>query len=89
MRKRSINIERLEIRLKGIKPETARDATHELGQDILGQLAAERKTSGPQRAVNIGRVDAGTVRHAGAGGSAELRSLIAGKIAASIKSKMK
>jgi hypothetical protein len=87
MSKRSISIDRLEIRLKGISAETARAATNDLGRDILGQLSSLRNPAGGIRAVN--KVDAGTVQLAGETRASELRNMIARKVAASIKSKMK
>jgi len=88
MSKRSISIDRLEIRLKGISADTARAATNDLGRDILGQLTAQRNPpAGGIRAVN--KVDAGTVHLSGETRASDLRSMIARKVAASIKSKMK
>ena len=87
MSKRSISIDRLEIRLKGISAETARAATNDLGRDILGQLASQRNLAGGVRAVK--KVDAGTVQLSGETRANDLRSMIARKVAASIKSKMK
>jgi hypothetical protein len=87
MSKRSISIDRLEIRLKGISAETARAATNDLGRDILGQLASQGNRAGGIRAVN--KVDAGTVQLSGETRAGELRNMIARKVAASIKSKMK
>lgn len=87
MSKRSISIERLEIRLRGISQEAAREAAGELGRDILGQLASGQNPPGASRAVS--KVDAGTISAGAATGARELRGLIAGRIAASLKSKMK
>ncbi|HKG79021.1 MAG TPA: hypothetical protein VKA78_06365 [Pyrinomonadaceae bacterium] len=38
MSKRNINIEHLQIRMRGISPETARAAVGDLGHEILSQL---------------------------------------------------
>src|SRR5712664_883724 len=82
--KRSIEIDRLEIRLKGIAPETARAAVGDLGREVLGQLA--RQGQAREGSGTIDRVDAGSARLTSGATPSELRSTIAGRIAASLKS---
>ena len=89
MSKQIINIERLEIRLRGISPELARSAVRGLGQTLLGELSPAQNLSGDKRAIKIGNIDPGTVHLAAGTRPNELRSAIAGSIAASIKSKLK
>jgi hypothetical protein len=89
MSKRSISIERLEIRLKGISPQSARSAVSGLGQDLLGQLASLQSPSGGKRAIKIGRIDTGAFRLPGEIAPSELRRLIARRIAASVEPKLK
>src|SRR6059036_25539 len=86
MSKQSINIDRLEIRLKGVSPETARAAVGDLGRELMGQLATARQGPAGQPTGNIDHVDSGTVHLASATTPSELRRTIAGRIAASINS---
>ncbi len=87
MAKQSINIERLEIRLKGVSAQTARAAVRDLGHELLGQLAAPQNLTGGKRVGKIDQVDAGNAQLAAGTASSELRGEIAGKIAAAIKAK--
>jgi len=81
---RQINIDKLEIRLKGISQESARAAADNLGRDLLGELA---RSSHIMRATqSVDQLDAGTVRVASAAAPATVRRSIVGGIAASIKS---
>jgi hypothetical protein len=89
MSKRSIQIERLEIRLKGVAPQSARAVASHLGTDLLGQLSQLPTLSGGRRVVKIGHLDAGTFRLSGETAPSELRHQIARSVAASIKSKLK
>jgi len=84
--KQSIRIERLEIRLKGISPLSARAAVDGLGRELLGQLS---RTQAPSEAKSIGRLDElDAVRYqvASETGPADLRGKIAERVAASIRS---
>ena len=89
MSRRRIDVDRLEIRLKGVSPESARTAVGDLGRELLSQLAAPRQDRGDQRTGSVDRVDSGTVRLASGATSSELRSTIAGRIAAAIRSTSK
>ena len=83
MNKRTIEIERLEIRLNGITPESARAAAGGLGRELLDQLAG-LQSKGDGRTGRIDRLDAGTVRLASSPTPSELRRTIAASAAASI-----
>ena len=85
MSKRDIEIDRLEIRLKGVAPESARAAVGDLGRELLGRLARQQG-QGRERTGSIDHVDSGTVQLAAGAASGELRRAIAGRIAASINS---
>lgn len=89
MSKRSIRIERLEIRLKGISPQSARSAVSGLGRDLVGELASLQSLSGGKRAIKIGRMDTSTYRLPGETAPSELRRVIARRIAASVEPKLK
>ena len=56
MSKRNIHIENLQIRLRGIAPETARTAVGGLGHELLGQLTT------PDKVTNSDRTAAGELR---------------------------
>lgn len=88
MSKRSINIKRLEIRLRGISPQVARAAVDDLGHELLGRLSDVAQLSGGGRRVRVDNVDSGVFRQAAGSGAAELRGTIANQIASSIKAKM-
>ena len=87
MSKRSININRLEIRLRGITPQTARAAANDLGHELLGRLSDNPNPSGG-RTIRVDKVDSGVCRLAAGSGPGELRDTIASRIAASVKAKM-
>ncbi|HEV7389309.1 MAG TPA: hypothetical protein VGN73_11920 [Gemmatimonadaceae bacterium] len=84
MSKRSIGIDRLEIRLKGVAPHTVRAAVGDLGHELLGRLA--RQSPGPERTGSIDHLDSGTVSLASEPTPPQLRRTIADTIAASINS---
>jgi hypothetical protein len=84
--KQNINIERLQIRLKGVSPQTARAAANELGSELLGRLSSPGVLGGNHAAKEI---DAGTIRLSGPTGPAELRRTIAQSVVASINSRLK
>ena len=86
MSKRSIDIDRLNIRLKGVSPEAARAAVGDLGRELMGQLTTPRQGPGGERSGNIGHVDSGTVQIASGNTPSELRRAIARRIAVSINS---
>ncbi len=88
MSKRSINIERLQIRLKGVSAQSARAAVDGLGHELLGQLSAPQNLAGVRRAGKIDTIDSGNFQIATGTGPAELRGAIAGRVAAAIKAKL-
>jgi hypothetical protein len=85
--KRSIEIDRLELRLTEISPEIARAAASGLGHELLQQLASlpDAGRKGGQR---ISEIDTGTLKLGRGTSSAALRSAIAQKITGSIQSKL-
>jgi len=89
MRERRIDIDRLDIRLKGVSPELARAAVGDLGRDLTSQLAAARQDQGDRRTGSLDRAASGTVRLAPGATPSELRRTIAGRIAAVIRSTTK
>jgi hypothetical protein len=88
MNKTDIKIKRLQIRLKGISPQTARAATDGLGQSLAAELGRDARMKSGGASVNVGEIKPNTLI-AGQGTSpAALRSLIAAHIAASVKGKL-
>ena len=49
MSKRNVHIENLQIRLRGISPETARTAVGDLGHEILDQLTTRDQVTNRDR----------------------------------------
>lgn len=88
MSKQRISIDRLEIRLRGISPETARSAVSDLGRNLLDQLSSQN-LSARKRAINIARVNSGTLQVAAGARPNELRQAIGECLANSIRSKLK
>jgi hypothetical protein len=89
MSKQNINIERLEIRLRGVSADQARVAVSGLGQALLTELSTARTAAGQKRASKIDKLDPGTVQVASGTRPNDLRSVIAGRIAGAIKTKLK
>jgi hypothetical protein len=87
--KQNINIERLQIRLKGVSPQVARAAADELGSELLGRLSAPGVLHTQASQVRSKELDAGTVRLSGATNAVDLRRRIAQSVVASINSKLK
>jgi len=87
--KQNVNIDRLQIRLKGVSPQVARAAADELGSELLGQLSSASGISTKVSHVRSKELDAGTVRLSGAPNALELRRRIAQSVVASINSKLK
>jgi hypothetical protein len=86
---RRINIDRLEIRLTGISPQSARAAVGDLGRDLQRQLALSPVPGGRKGAVRIGGIDSGTVQLSEGTSPAELRGAIAQRLTGSISAKLK
>ena len=85
MSKRSIEIDRLELRVSEISPGTVRAAVADLGQELLQRLASLPASSGAHR---IGEIDSGTVRLSRGSSAGALRNAIAQSITGSIQSKL-
>ena len=83
---KSVKVDRLEIRLKGVSSEVARSAVAGLGNEVLGQLSKQPRASRERLAKTIGRVELGTLRTARGTSSSELRRAVATRIASSITS---
>ena len=87
MSSRSIHINRLEIRLRGISSEAARTAAGSLGHDLVDRLALLPVAG--KGTVRIARIDSGTHQLSEATSPVELGSVIAQRITSSIQSKLK
>jgi hypothetical protein len=76
--KRSVHVERLEIRLRGVSAEEARAAAGRLGGALLEELSR-----GP------GAADTARGAQGGAGRRDELHRVVARKVAASVRGRLK
>lgn len=83
---KSVKVDRLEIRLKGISPEVARSTAAGLGNEVLGQLSERSGPSRKESAKSISRVDLGTLETVRGAGSSGLRRAIAAEIVKSVTS---
>lgn len=87
MSRRSVRIERLEIRLRGVSAEEARACAGRLGGALLDELAAGR----PDAPTSAGAATGGLTRGAEGGvePSGELHRVVARKVAASVRGRLK
>ena len=86
--KRSVNVERLELRMRGVSPREAREAARGVARELLEELA---RAGAAARAghTHIERVDA-AVRSSEAGApGAGLRGAVARKVADAVRSRVK
>jgi hypothetical protein len=81
--KQNINIERLEIRLRGVSPELVRSAVRGFGKELLEQLTP----TGSAGTNRIDRVDSGTLQIARGTRQVEVSCRMAKHVAASIRVK--
>ena len=60
MSRRSVNVERLELRLRGVSPQAARDAAHGLARELVEELArgGDALRGGGRGRVRVERVEA-------------------------------
>src|SRR5258705_1491993 len=86
MTERRVDIDRVEIRLKGVSAESARIAVGGLSRELIGHLSTPRQGPDGPRKGTIDRADSGTVRLASGATPSELRRTIANRIASSINS---
>ena len=89
MGKRNINIERLDIRIKGVPSPSAGAAVDGLGRELLDQLAAHLNPAGDGRTTKIDKLDSGSSQVGSGTKPAELRRIIAERVVASIGAKLK
>ncbi len=88
MKRKSLKIDRLEIRLKGVPLQTAAASVSGLGPELLHQLA---RSSGPlqqSHGARIDAIDAGTLPVERSTGAPVLRRMIVNKIDEAIASKV-
>jgi hypothetical protein len=86
--KRTIDIDRLELRVSGISADTVRAAASGLGQELLQRLASlpdGRVKTGSHR---IGELDSGRLSLSNQTTAAALRSAIAQRITGSIQTRL-
>lgn len=83
---KSVKVDRLEIRLKGISSEVARSAAAGLGNEVLDQLSERPGPLPKETAKTIGRIDLGTMETLRGRDSSDLRRAIAAKVVESITS---
>lgn len=75
-----LHIERLELDLRGISPDTARAAADALGPALRQAMAAD-----PQAARSAGSLDGGRIASPATPGAHALAALIAQRVASTVK----
>ena len=88
MSKQQISIDRLEIRLRRVAPQTARRAVDGLGHHLLAQLASQKLTA-ENRVIKIARLEPAALQVAAGAGAHELRTAVGDSLTKSIQSKLK
>jgi hypothetical protein len=83
-----VRIERLVIRLRGVPAEVARSATHDLGRELLRQLAHHVRCAGGRGTVEIGALHLEPVTAPGSGSPTQLRASVARTIAQAIAARL-
>jgi len=86
--KRTIDIDRLEIRLTGISAQLARSAMSDLGSELIRKLASLPVTGNHNGTVRIGSIDSGKVHVPEGSTPADLRGAIAQRVTGSIQTKL-
>jgi hypothetical protein len=85
--KRKINIDRMQIRVRGVAPQVVRAATGDLGHELMQRLAAPSAISRKGQ-VRVDQVECGTLK-GDAETAAELRERMVNRIVSSIAAKLK
>lgn len=84
-----VKIKRLEIRFKGVSPDTVRLCGDGLGEALLDRLARQPVFRDRSRSYSVGEVDAGRVRIQPGSDHGELRRTIAGRLGDMIMTNVK
>lgn len=81
--KRNIHINQMQIRLRGVSAEKARNATTGLGQEIMSQIGQGEQ---PKRSgMNLDNIEIPTVRVANGTQANDLRRILSEEIASAIE----
>jgi len=81
-----LEIDRLEIRLKGIAPRTAQAMVAELGTDLLRQILRHETVRKMAGTTAVDKVDSGLVHVSRNSSPSELRAAISTKVSESVAS---
>ena len=86
---KTVNIDRLEIRLKSISPQAAVTLVDGLGNELMKQVTKQQDFMKQKRTININKIESGSFRAERGTSYSEWQRLVAGRIVESIKSKIK
>ena len=86
MNKRSINVDRLEIRTRGVSADLVRAAISDLGPQLLRRL--DSVPFGPSAPMRVDRIDLGRLPVAPHSDAAALRAAIARTVSSGIQSRL-
>jgi hypothetical protein len=84
MSRRSVGIDRLTVRLRGVSAASARRAASGLGPGLLRELVSRQPQGGQPRTGRIDRVDSGEVPLAAGATANDLQQTMVGRIADAI-----
>ena len=83
-----VRLERLVIRLRGVTPEVARSATHNLGEEILQHLAQQGQRPAGRGTVAVDTLHLGTVTAPESATPPQLRVTVARTIANALAARL-
>ena len=86
---KKIRVDRLHVRLKGIRPSVVRSAAAGIGQQVLSQFAGKDGLDKAKGNINIGAVDAGLMRAPRGATASDMRNIIARTVAGAVVSNLK
>ena len=86
---KKIRVDRLHVRLKGIRPSVVRSAAAGIGQQVLSQFAGKDGLGKAKGDINIGAVDPGLIRAPRGATVSDVRNIIARTVAGAVVSNLK
>ncbi len=93
MSRRNVNVERLELRLRGVSPQAAREAAQGLARELLEELsrggAGELSRGGGRGHASVERVEARVPSAEAVSPDGGLRKTVARRVADAVRARVK